>query len=183
MVDSKVTLRYARALFRLARERGLVEEVARDLETIASAFAEVRDLKAFLLDPRVEVDRKRAVAARWFQERVEPLTADFVDLVLARRREGVLLAIAEVFRSLVREAAGIVRAHVESAVPLDEMLLGNLRAKLEEMTGKHVELTDAVVPEILGGLRITVGNALMDGSLRRRLEEMRRHLISAEIQA
>ena len=180
MKSSKASIRYARALFEIAKERGLVDRVEQDLESIGNMLGSSAEFRAYLLSPRIaQGEKKKAVAA--MMSNADPLSIDFVQLLIDKRREDSLVEIAKMFLDLKRQAAGIVHARVETVTELDERLMGDLKAKLEEITGKHVELETELNEDLLGGMRIHLGSKLIDGSLKRRLDALREKLYAAHV--
>jgi F-type H+-transporting ATPase subunit delta len=101
--------------------------------------------------------------------------------MVRRGRFEQLPAIIREFRRLYRLREGIVEATVTSAVDLDVAEVEALRSRLEAMTDKHIELSQAVDPELLGGLQVRVGDELIDGSVRGRLERLRSDFMNIAI--
>ena len=104
--------------------------------------------------------------------------ANLLLVLLQRRRIQLLPQVAAEFQRLVDRRAGITRAVVTSAVPLEQADLRAVRTRLEEMTGDRVELTTLVDDGLIGGLRVRIGDRLIDGSVRGRLERLRGQLIA-----
>jgi F-type H+-transporting ATPase subunit delta len=169
---------YARALWELAKERGQVDAVGRELELVAQAVAETPALRDLFLRPWVASSRKEAVA-REVAERLglSPLTRDFVVLLVRQGRGDQLAGTAEVYRALVDEDLGRLRARVRTAVPLSDEERQRLRERLAQVLGgKQVVLTETVDRELLGGFVAEVGSYIVDGSLDGQLARMRERL-------
>lgn len=112
-------------------------------------------------------------------ERVGRQVARLVELLVERRRVGLLPRVAEAYRRLLYARWGIVEAEVVSAVPLTEAERDALRERLEQLAGRRVELRERVDPGLLGGLVVRIGDRLYDASVRGRLERLRTQLIAA----
>jgi F-type H+-transporting ATPase subunit delta len=169
--------RYARALFESARATGEVEAVGRDLEEFHTVFAAQPELRQVLGRPWIKPEERQELA-RGVAERVgaSPLVRDFVALVAARRRIDLLAEIADVYRGLVDESLGRVRAQVQSAVPLTPDEQAQLGARLERLMARQVVLEPTVAPDLLGGFVARVGSVVVDGSLDGQLARMRQRL-------
>lgn len=181
MNSSKAAIRYARALFEIALERGVADRVEQDLVALSSLLESSRELRAYLASPRVQPAAKKRSLGQLLGG-AEPLLLDFVHLMLDKNRAAELGEVARLFRDLRLDAQGIVRARVESAVPLDDQLTGDLKAKLEEITGKHVVLETTLNADLIGGMCIYLGSRLIDGSLKRRLAALRDSLYATRLE-
>ena len=169
--------RYAKALLEAAAEAGALEQVAADLEVLSPHFAG-KEVAGFFANPAVPRARKEAaltVAAE--RASASPLSVSLLRLLVARERVGLLPDIARLFRDLVDERTGRVRAEVTAAVPLPAVSVEALAARLSAATGRQVHLTARVDPTVLGGLVARVGSTVYDASLKTHLRRMREALI------
>ena len=176
-----VTSRYTQALFELAIEKGKLDEVKGDVERLASEVEDAR-VRSFLSNPRVARDEKRRAVAPLL-ETLDPLTRAFVQLLLDRGREQVLLGIGLAFKKRVLDRRGATEGVVESARPLDEDEITRLAEAVGARIGKEVHLDNRVAPELIGGVRVFVDNRLVDQSVRGRLEGLRKKLHDAPLPA
>ncbi len=169
---------YARALWELAKERGQVDAVGRELELVAETIGPTPALHDLFLRPWVASSLKEAVA-REVAGRLglSPLTRDFVALLVRQGRGDQLAGAAEIYRELVDGDLGRLRAHVRTAVPLTEDERQRLRERLGRVLGgKQVILTETVDRELLGGFVAEVGSYIVDGSLDGQLARLRERL-------
>ncbi|MDI3298837.1 MAG: F0F1 ATP synthase subunit delta [Bacillota bacterium] len=178
MAHETVARRYAQALFELARERGELEPVRRELEGLAARAAEDRRWRWVMESPALPASAREAALDHLLEEEPSPLVQRFLHVLVRKGRGALLQAIAGEYGRLADEAEGVREASVTTAMPLDEANREALRRRLEEWTGGRVRLREQVDPAILGGLIVRVGDRRVDGSVRTRLEEMRRHLAS-----
>lgn len=176
MIGGGLAKRYAKALLETAAEAGVLDRVAADLEVLGPHFA-AKEMVAFFANPAVPGARKEAALAA-VAERVSasPLFLSLLRLLLSRQRVGLLPDIARLFRDLVDERTGHVRAEVTAAVPLPAPSIEALAARLSAATGRRVQLATRVDPAVLGGLVARVGSTVYDASLRRQLRRMREAL-------
>ncbi len=167
--------RFAQAAFQIAIEADRLGEWRDDLETIARAVRET-DLPALLDSPQVPMDRKLGAIDEALGERVGPLARNLCGLLASRNAAGSVPEIADQFERMLDEHRGVVRAQVTTAVELGPEQAERLGAALGRAVGAEVTVEASVDPAIVGGLVARVGDRMVDGSVRTRLEEMRREL-------
>ncbi|MCI0678389.1 MAG: ATP synthase F1 subunit delta [Actinobacteria bacterium] len=164
---------YAAAIFELARAEGELERVETELPTVARAISATPDLRSTLTDPQVPAERKQGVIDDLIGGRASHLTVGLVQLVVGLGRVAELPDIA---RSLLETAAASrerALAEVRSAVPLDEATIERLTKALGEATGRRVEVKVLVDPSVIGGVVARIGDTVIDGSISRKVEELR----------
>jgi len=171
--------RYAEALFRLSKTRGVLEAVRADVERLAAACAASGAL-ARIFDERLPLDQRRALA-RAETAALSPLTQDFVELLFDKRRIEVLRELGAAFHRRALEERGVAEGVVESARPLAEAELLELARALGPRLGKQLTLANRTVPELVGGVRVLVGSKMLDASVRGRLEGLRKDLMAAPL--
>lgn len=179
--DVRVARRYASALFEAARKDGEqgIESAGADLTVVAEMLASVKYLRAVLEQPLVSQERKMRVIEDAFGPRLGPTTLNYLTLLVRKRREPILAASISEFRRLADEHAGRVSASVEAPRALSDDQLQRLCAALEQRTGKTVLLTSTIDETMMGGLRVRIGDDVIDASLRARLEQIRLRLVHA----
>ena len=176
---SPVTARWARALYELAREKGVLDAVERDVEFLAAELA-VPSVAAHLFDARVPEGMKRQ-RLELLRPHLQGLTYDFLRLLHDRRRLEVLRELGGAFKSLALAQRGEAEGVVESPRPLGDAELAGLQAALGARLGKRVKLETRIVPELLAGVRVFVDNRLLDQSAVGRLERLRAKLERAPL--
>jgi F-type H+-transporting ATPase subunit delta len=167
---------YARALFAAASEAREIEPVLGDLEATSGLLAGSPDVAAFLNHPAVTVQAKQDVLRQALGPRLHALTLHFLLLLLDKRRFGAFEEILRAYRDLVEEAAGTARGRVEAARPLTAEELAALEKAASRWAGHPVRLSADVVPELLGGARIVIGDRVIDGTTAGQLEALSRRL-------
>jgi F-type H+-transporting ATPase subunit delta len=175
--ESKVARVYATALYQAAEEEGRVEQVRRDLGEFVQAIAASAELRRFLTAEEIS-DLKKTQVLMELTEGGDELVRNLLRLMVDKNREGELAGTYRAFVELVEQAQGIVHVEVVSAVPLTASLQEALRTKMESSLKKTVELSLAVDKDILGGLRLRIGDRVADASVRHRLEQLREVLIA-----
>jgi len=177
VAESKIARVYATALYQAAAEEGRVDEVRRDLGEFVQAIEESSDLRRLLAAEEISDVPKTQVLMQ-LTEGGDELVRNLLRLLVDKSREGELLPIHRAYVELVEEARGIVHVEVVSAVALTGPLQEALKAKIESSLHKTVELTMTVDAEILGGLRLRIGDRVADASVRHRLDRLRALLIT-----
>lgn len=179
---TSIARRYAEAAFEIAERDGSVEEWLTQLGAVASAVAD-SNVVYRLEDPHVPLATRAAALHGVLGADMLSPVGNLIGLLLRRRRVDALPQIAREYRRLYNRRAGIVEAVATSALALDGSELAALKSRLEQMTGRKVELEAAVDPAILGGIQVRIGDTLYDGSVRGRLERLRAQLAAGAISA
>jgi F-type H+-transporting ATPase subunit delta len=169
---------YARALFEAATEGGQLDRVHDELGQFADALDSDRDLQVFLFSPYFSSDEKKDGVRRIVSDADERFL-NFLELLAERHRMPALFRIRRIFDSLWAEENKLLPVTVTSATELDEGLVDEIGARIEEQTGRRVELSSNVDPDVLGGLMVRVGNMVLDATVRNRLEQLRKQVAKA----
>jgi len=169
---------YARALFEAARDEGRLEKVAADLGALAGAIEEVPDLRSFLRNPEVEPAGKASVLEE-IATGADELVRNFVRLVAEKGRAGELPDMSRELEALVAREEDRLAVELTTAYELSDKEARSIVGAIEKASGRTVEATRTVDPDLIGGIVLKVGSFLADGSVRGRLERLRRELATA----
>ena len=183
MGESAVAMRYAEALYELAREGGKTSGVLEDLAGLKCAFESDLERFAKLMHPRVDIKRKDAILTEHFLVGRDPSVTNLMRLLIKHRRENVLKDFFRVYLEIHELNEGILRVEVETATTMDPDVARTVRQQIADVTGKKVVLEARTEPGILGGMRLRVGSHLLDGSTQRRLERIERGLRSVPVES
>ncbi len=167
---------YANALLEVARAEGQLAEVEDELFRFARTFEASDDLRMALTDPLLPVERRVAVVEDLLGSKALRSSVALVLLVVSAGRAFELPEIVDRFVELAAAERRRAVAEVRSAVPLSSDQVERLRQALNHATGKNVEVKVVVDPSVLGGIITTVGDIVIDGSVRHRLEQMKEQL-------
>ena len=182
MANTIVARRYARALYQEAEQQGMTEAIDADVDLIRGSLEGSRDLVSFFRSPILSREKKEAVVRQLFAPpRVQPLTLDFLNLLIEKGREDLFPDVVAAYRELRDEQRGIVEARVRTAFALGADELRQLEAALARMTGKQVRLQVQHDPSLIGGLVVRVGDTVYDGSVRHQLANLREQLETGRI--
>jgi F-type H+-transporting ATPase subunit delta len=169
---------YARALFDAAKEREELDEVREELATFADAVDGSRDLQVFLFSPYLSTDEKKEGLRRAIEGASETFL-NFLDVLVENHRMPAIFRIRRRFDELWQEEKRLLPVEITSAVDLDEATVRQVGDTIGEQTGRSVELSSRVDPDILGGIVVRVGNVILDASIRNRLEQLRKQVAKA----
>jgi len=177
-MSSKAASRYAKALFALGREEGALASLRGEVNGLANLLEEHSDLREVLLTPLHPAEERKAVLAQVAQkENLSALLANFGSYLIDRRRLIDFPDIVQEFNRLADEDEGLLTAKVRSASPLDAEREQRLQRALSERTGRTVRLDVEHDPGLIGGAIATVGDLVIDGSLRTQLSQLRATLM------
>jgi F-type H+-transporting ATPase subunit delta len=169
---------YANALFEAALEKGRLEPVRDELRQVVEAEAEVPELRELLRNPQLD-PRARAAAIEDVFDGGEELVRNFLLLLADKGRTDSLDEIAREYERLVAEHEGIVHAELTTAVELSDEEARKLLDRIEQASGRKVQATRSVDPDLIGGIVLQVGSHRLDASVRGRLDRLRRELATA----
>ncbi len=168
--------RYAQALLLSAAQRGELERIEAEVNSLDELFARSPQLVKFLAQPLIPFAEKERRLRQRLGDRVSPITLHFLLSIVRHKRIEAFGHIVRVFNDLLREYRGEVVAEVRTALPLTEEERATVVQRLQEITGKRILLTETVDPSLIGGMRIVFGDKLLDLSVRGHLERIRERL-------
>jgi F-type H+-transporting ATPase subunit delta len=168
--------RYAQAVFELAKETNQLEKWADDLKVISQVFEESHI--AYQLDnPKVTREKKINLISVVLKTEVSPAAFNLAVLLVTRHRSRFAGAIANEYTRLWNDLRGVAIAEVTTAVPVDAEQENAIVARLSTMTGKKITIHSKVDPTIIGGVIARIGDTLIDGSVKSRLDALRKSLV------
>lgn len=176
MLKGAVAERYAGAVFSVAQEKGLTDQIEEELKRILEALDASSDFRRVFYHPQVSVSLKKQIMKEIFGTEVNEFTLNFINVILDARREVFFKDIVTEYTRLANETKNVVEATITSAVEVPSEDKDNLVETLSKVTGKDVRVQYELKPEILGGLVIRIGNRVIDSSIVRQLERLREQI-------
>ena len=173
MNQSRVTIRYAKALFELAIEQEKLEQSYNDMALLGAACAESKELSLLLKSPIVKTDKKLKILEDVFGSKIGKVTMSFIKIITIKKREPLLALIASSFITLYKARRKIETATVITANPLDEALKSEVIDFIKKHGERNVELTEKVDSTIVGGAIIRMGDKQLDASVSKAVSELR----------
>ena len=166
---------YARSLFEVAKEGDKLDLVRDQLGEFADALSETRELQVFFFSPYFSTPEKEEGLERMVTD-ADPVVINFLKLLIEKHRMPVIFRIRSVLDDLWERENRLLPVRITSAVELDEETVRQLGDRIAEQTGRRVELSSSVEPDLLGGIVVRVGNSVLDASVRNRLQQLRRQV-------
>lgn len=177
MTDARAAKRYARALFQAAQKEGVVAVVDEDLKSLTQALHTSDAFRKYIFDPTVSASDKTAFFDKTLSSQINPLTLGLIKLAATKGRDNELFAIQLEFSELRRRHDKVVKAVIESALELGDDQKTAVVNKVSSLTGLSVEPEFKVDPSLLGGVKVTYDNMVLDGTARGHLNRLREALL------
>ncbi|MFA5972953.1 MAG: ATP synthase F1 subunit delta [Lentimicrobiaceae bacterium] len=174
MSYTKITLRYAAAYFDLAEEKGIVENAHEDMTLLGKVCTTNRDFVLMLQNPVINAEKKRKVIAAIFGSSIHQISLSFMGLMIRKRRERYLPAIAEAFNDLYKASMGIKTAYVTSAVGLASNEKAGVLEILKKLTDKNIDLVEITDKTLLGGFVLNLDDFQIDQSISTKIKALRK---------
>jgi len=181
MNESKISVRYAKALFELGKEKDLLDAFVTDINLIDSICKESADFVLMLDSPVVKTSQKRSAVKGIFTDKINANTLNFLDLVVQNRREMYLKDISRNFLALCRKNKGVLSATLTTASAIEEEGKKKLSNVLEKAFDSKIELNEVIDKDIIGGFVIRVEDQQLDASVSNQLTQIKRELLSNHI--
>ncbi len=181
MLNKSVARRYAEAFFSIAQEAGKIDDYQNELGKIVQTIEEVADLKEYFAHPLLPAKEKKEVATKIFSTAVSSITLNFLLLILDKKRQTYLELIYKEYEEMADETRNIKKAELISAMPVSDQDVNALSDNLSRSTGKTIKLALTIDPAILGGVKIRIGDKIIDASVAKKLEMLKKNLTAAKI--
>jgi|SRR5690625_991533 len=179
MHDAVVANRYADALFELGIEKNILDQYVEELNTVKDVFSDNEQLDTFLKHPSIKNETKKQL----LEEAFTGLHVDILNtlkLLVERSRTEMVLAIIDHFIQLVNDRKGIAEAKVFSVRELSKLEQTELQATFAKRFNKsNIHLVNIVDPNLLGGMKVQVGNTIFDGTVKNKLRRIERKIVAA----
>jgi len=173
MNDSKIPVRYSRALFDLALEQGSLDRVYENMRLILNVCS-LKEVRQILDNPVISSSKRGEILKALFESDIEPLTMKFLDLVFVQGRENYLIPMARDFVGLTRRNRGIRQVTITTAVPANENVKKEIAALTVSASASKIEFVEKIDKAIIGGFVLRVDDTYIDASVRSRLNRFRK---------
>lgn len=177
MNESKISVRYARALFELCVEKDVLDEVYRDVKLITRVLSENPDLVQALESRVIPLSRKEKIVTEIFGDRTNQATMQLMRLIIKNNRESYISMIMRQFKDLVKKERGITEVMLTTAQPISPDLIEELKQLIAGKIAGTFEMKTLIKPEIIGGFVLRVDDLQLDASVRKELDRIRKSLI------
>ncbi|MTI80601.1 MAG: F0F1 ATP synthase subunit delta [Firmicutes bacterium] len=178
MLRGAVARRYAQALYEIATKTQGLDALEEELKAVKAVMESEEGLRKILFHPQITASEKQKVIKNLFENRVSETTVNFLYLIVDRHREAYISDIVEEFINQANEARNIVDAEVISATELPAGQKESLAQVLNRLAGKEVSPKYSVDASLIGGLVVRIGDKVIDGSVKHKLESLKQRLMS-----
>ncbi len=176
MSYSKISKRYAKALFGFSQEQNNLELIKQDMDYIHELCNVSKDFVGMLESPVIKVHKKMEIIAAILKDEVSETTMKFLALISKSRREKIIPNLSEEFILMYNEFIGLKKVDLYSAVELPSSLKNKIMKVLAEQTDKRIELTQNIQEDLIGGFVLKMDDMLFDASLKNQLSKIKNHL-------
>jgi len=177
MNDSKIAVRYAKAVFLLAQEKNQLKGVANDMHALLLIDKHVPEMEVLFTSPILTAEQKRITMYKMFESQFNPITMQFISLILMNKRELHITGVARNFIKRYRESLGIKKAGLTTAIEMNADQRAQFVSILKSTYNTEVELETQVDPNLIGGFVLRVEDFQYDASISTRLKAVKAQLL------
>lgn len=174
MKDSRLAIRYAKALLELALEKKAETDVRADMQLVSEVCESNNDFRRMLLNPIINSEKKEAILNEIFKGKISGLSIHFLLLIAKKRREVFIDEIAKNYIELYKENKNIKTAIIETVVKIDNQTREGIINHLKTKTGSEIELVEIINPDLIGGFRLEFDNKQYDASILNQIRKLRK---------
>ncbi len=179
MNQSKISVRYAKALFALVKEDKSMEKQQEEITVLYQCIAEIPELQQIIESPVIRASEKIRLFSEAFGGSFSPLTMKFINMVLESRREEQLAGMCRYFLDLIRKEKGIRSAELVTAFPADDKLKQSIIRLVAKRFGGNVDLHEKTDASLIGGFILRVGDQQIDASIANKLDRIKNELTNS----
>lgn len=180
MNESKISVRYAKAIFQIAIEKNQIEQIHKDFKLIFQ-FAKDEYFNRLITDPVLSAKKRIEIFEKAFEGKISPLSFNFFKLLANKKREAYIERIILNFNGMYAKHTGIKEASITSAVPLGEKVKAQLKEYMENFFNTKLEITDNVDEKLLGGFILRVEDKQLDASISTKLSLVKEKLLETNL--
>lgn len=178
MNDSKIPVRYAKALFDMAHEKDVIDRVYEDMRMVQS-ICSLKEVKQVLDNPVILPSKRKEILVALFPRKLEPLSMKFIDLVFDQGRENYMLAAARDYIDLTRRHRGITEVTLTTAGPVNDKVRDEIAGMIKKEKNQKIEFIEKVDSSIIGGFILRIDDSYIDASVKNRLNKFRKEFLLA----
>jgi F-type H+-transporting ATPase subunit delta len=179
MIITRAARRYAATLLEVGKERDEVKALLDDMNFINNTINDSRELALFVQSPIIKYEDKQAVLEKLFGKQVQESTWSFIQLLIRKKRIGILHQVAQAYIEKYKKYAGIIDVEVSVAYELNSSQKKALYNALEKVTSQKADLSIHKDESLRGGMAVRIGDTVIDGTVRHKLQELEQTFHSA----
>lgn len=181
MDESAITVRYAKALFSLAREKDLLEPLKQDMDLISAVCSQSAEFNLLLKSPVVKTSEKTRIIRLIFQDKISALSLQFLEMVTQNKREIFIPSMCRNVLTHIRKEKNIKTAVITTAQNVEEKLLEKVAKILEKELETKIELSAKVNPHLIGGMILRIDDKQYDASVATQLKKLKQEMLKAQL--
>jgi len=174
MKESRVAVRYAKALFELSIEQNNLDQTNKDMILVREVCVQNKDFRLMLSSPIIKTDKKQQILKFVFGEKINKLSLAFLNIISLKRREILIGQIAEQFLILFHDYKGIIPVVLTTATGANDEVRSNVKQIIQKFTQKDIHLIEEIKNEIIGGFILRFGQYQYDDSIRNKIMKLKR---------
>ncbi len=178
MNESKISVRYAKALLSLGKEDNILPRLRKDIELLSNSITSIPELNNFLMNPVIKISEKLKLITNTFKNSFHPVMISFLTLIIKNRREANLLSISRVFLDLFRKDRNIKSTTLITSKTIDEKLRNTVVTYITKKLDINIELNERVNEKLIGGFILRIEDQQIDASVLNHLNKIRRELLA-----
>ena len=179
MNESKISVRYAKALLSFGKEENILPRLREDIELLNKSITSITEFKEFLMNPVIKTSGKLKFIASNFKNNIHPATHSFLTLIIKNRREAFILSISRVFLDLFRKNSGIKSATLTTSRTIDDKLRNSIIKYITKKLDINIELDERINERLIGGFILRIEDQQIDASVLNRLNNIKKELLTA----
>ena len=174
---SKISVRYAKALFQLAEEKGLLDKISTDLKLLKNASQSIIQFQDFLENPILPLSEKKAILHKIFKGQLNPLTLEFIDLLIKNNRLPFVENIALQYNERYKAFKGITEVSLTTVIPVDKAVQEDVFKQIGFKANQEIDLEEKINPDIIGGFILKIEDNQIDASVKTKLNKIKKELV------
>jgi F-type H+-transporting ATPase subunit delta len=181
LIQTRIISRYISALLDIAAAQGKTADIEQELQLVDQLLKENPELLNMLLHPKISRMRKKKLLDDILGTRISAEARSFLHLLIEKKREGIIPFLFDEFKKAADRLRGVINARVKSAMELSADQKQKLQRVMETTTRRTVKIAYGVDTALLGGLQVFIGNEILDGSIKGRLNRLQKHLLERNV--
>ena len=171
---SQIAIPYSKALFELAVEKNVLEEILQDMKVVAELCKSSRDFRLLLKSPLVKTEKKKIIFTRIFSKVLSKMTFTYLLIIIRKKREAIIHDIALVFIDLYKDYKGILSTTLQTAVPVTDDIRKKVISLMKNQTSGEIELIEELREELIGGFVLRWKDKQYDASISSQINRMQK---------
>ena len=174
MRETRIAIRYAKALFELSLEQKSLEQTSQDMLLVREVCLQNKDFRLVLSSPIIKSDKKQSIMKSLFEGKLGKLSLAYLNIIAKKRRENFIEPIAEQFSELYKEYKGVISVVLTTAVNADDSIKNKVKELVRGFTKKEVDLIEEIKGEIIGGYILKFGQYQFDDSISKKITKLKK---------